>query len=174
MLRPLLALALALPLAATLAIQAPPNFAGTWVLDPSAGAAVGGRQGAVDTAGGGRGGGLGLGPSADSLVITQTADTLTVDEHRAAESARIVYRLDGKPASYALSAGRSAGAKVTASSRWQGNRLITTITLPASGTSESITYEESRWIESDGTMVIEVRRPGQPNMRRSVYRRKLT
>ena len=52
-----------------------PSFeAGNWTLDVARSSATGGGRGQVDTVGGGRGGGLGLGPSAESLDIRQTSE----------------------------------------------------------------------------------------------------
>jgi hypothetical protein len=92
-------------------------------------------------------------------------------EIRGETKTRVVYRLDGTRAQIRIGAGRSAGATATAVSRWQGNRLITTITVPATPEQGAITYEESRWIEPDHSGVVEIRRPGLTNDRRSVYRK---
>jgi hypothetical protein len=156
-----------------IAVVAPqrPSFAGKWALDVAASSSAGGGRGTVDTAGGGRGGGLGLGPSAEALIVGQTAGTLTIDERRGEATTRVVYRLDGANAEIRLGAGRSAGAAATAVSRWQGSRLITTITLPAAAGQDAVIYEESRWIEPDHSMVVEIRRPGLTNFRRSIYRK---
>jgi hypothetical protein len=147
-----------------------PSFAGEWTLDAGASSANGGGRGAVDTPGGGRGGGLGLGPSAESLDIRQTAESLSIEERRGRETARMIYRFD-RSESIVLPAGRSAGTEAIALSRWQGSRLVTTITLPASAVGGATRYEETRWLEQDGTMVVEIRRPGDPNLRRTVYKR---
>jgi hypothetical protein len=45
-----------------------PSFAGEWVTRRCAQLSHGGGRGAIDTPGGGRGGGLGLGPSADQCL----------------------------------------------------------------------------------------------------------
>jgi len=152
-------------------VEQRPNFTGTWTLDAAKSSAVGGGRGTVDTPGGGRGGGLGLGPAADSVTITQTTETLTIDERRGTATSRIVYRLDSTSGVNVLAAGRNAGAKASSLSRWQGSRLVTTVTVATSpDVKQAITYEETRWLEPDGTMVVETRRPGEPNQRRSVYR----
>jgi hypothetical protein len=147
-----------------------PSFAGAWALDVARSSSTGGGRGQVDTPGGGRGGGLGLGPSAESLDVRQTSDLLSIEERRGRETARIVYRFD-RSESIQLPAGQNAGAEASALSRWEGNRLVTTITLPATAVGGAMTYEETRWLEADGTMVVETRRPGEPNLRRTLYRR---
>lgn len=165
------ALAAAFAIAVVAVTPQPPSFIGKWQLDAAASTASGGGRGVVDTAGGGRGGGLGLGPSAEALIVGQTNSALTIDERRGEATTRVVYRLDGTKAEIRMGAGRSAGATATATSRWQGNRLVTTIALPAASGEDAITYEESRWIEPDGSMVVETRRPGLTNSRRAVYRK---
>ena len=147
-----------------------PSFHGEWTLDAARSSATGGGRGAVDTPGGGRGGGLGLGPSADSLRIIHTAESLQIEERRGAASSRIIYSFDRRD-EIALSAGRNAGTEAIVLSRWQGSRLVTTITLPASAVGGATTYEDTRWLETDGTMIVEVRRAGDPNLRRTVYQR---
>ena len=148
-----------------------PSFAGEWKLEPERSASTGGARGVVDTPGGGRGGGLGLGPSPDALVITQDAWLLRVDELRGRDKSSVTYRLDGMPEVRALSAGRNSGLRVTTISRWRDGRLITTFTLPASAEGGAVPYEETRWLEPDGGMVVETRRPDAPNTRRAVYRK---
>jgi hypothetical protein len=146
------------------------SFAGEWTLDGAGSSATGGGRGQVDTVGGGRGGGLGLGPSAEWLDVRQTSDLLNIEERRGHETARIIYRFD-RSESIVLPAGRNAGTEAIALSRWEGSRLVTTITLPATAVGGATTYEETRWLEADGSMVVEIRRPGDPNLRRTVYRR---
>jgi len=148
-----------------------PSFHGEWALDGARSSATGGGRGAVDTPGGGRGGGLGLGPSAESLRIFHTAESLQIEERRGAASSRIIYSFDRRD-EIALSVGRNAGTTATMFSRWQGSRVVTTITLPATAVGGATTYEETRWLETDGSMVVEVRRPGEPNLRRTVYLRR--
>jgi hypothetical protein len=155
---------------ALLAIQHP-ALTGTWTLDGDKTQAVGGGTGNRENAGGGRGGGLGLGVPAESLTIAQTKDRLIVDERRGTTTSRIVYRLDAGGVENVVAAGRNAGTKATYRSRWQGSRLVTTIDLGSSPAGVTLRYEEQRWLEPDGTMVIETRRPGEPNLRRIVYRR---
>jgi hypothetical protein len=143
------------------------NFAGTWTLDAAKSSSVGGGQGG----GRGTGGGLGLGASADRLVIRQDAKTLVVEEHRGSDTATITYALDGKPSTNALPAGRNAGRPATYSSHWDGETLVTTIDAPgAPGSTDRVQYRETRSLDRDGAMAIEVTIPGQENSRKVVYR----
>ena len=148
-----------------------PTFAGEWKLEPERSSSTGGGRGVVDTPGGGRGGGLGLGPSPDALLITQDTRLLRVEELRGRDKSSVAFRLDGMPEVRALSAGRNSGLRVTTTSRWRDGRLITTFTLPASAEGGAVTYEETRWLEPDGGMVVETRRRDAPNVRRALYRR---
>jgi hypothetical protein len=164
----LLALAVILALAAS---QAGVDFSGKWTIDRARSSATGGGRGAGGGApGGGQGGGLGLGPAPDALVITQSAQTLTIEEHRGGDVSRVIYRLDGKPTTNTIAAGRSTGGISNATSAWQNKRLVTTITYPLSATSkDTVVMEEVRSIDPDGSLVVETTIMGQPNRRRSVY-----
>lgn len=153
---------MALP--ATMA-QSKPGFAGTWKVDAAQSTGVGGGTGQRDNAGGGRGGGLGLGPSPERLVISEDATSVTIDEHRGAAVARIVLAFDGKPVARAIAAGRSAGATASTVSKWEKTRLTTTVAMPGN---PAVEYEEVRYLDL-GSLVVEIRQIGAPNMRRVVY-----
>src|SRR5262249_28025056 len=115
-----------------LLLQSPtkhPDFAGTWRIDDAVGSSVGGGQGGRSDKGG-RGGGLGIGPSADTLKITQTDATLIVEERRGDAKSQLTYRLDGKPVTNKIPAGRNAGQDESFVSVWDGATLVTTITMP--------------------------------------------
>jgi hypothetical protein len=167
------ALAVASVVFLTVAAQAPVDFSGTWIRDATRSSAVGGGRGAGGgSVGGGQGGGLGLGPAADRLVVTQSAQTLTIEEHRGDVVSRLVYRLDGGKATNAILAGRSAGASFTSTSAWKDGRLATTITYPTSAAgTDTVVMEETRSIDRDGFLVVETAIKGQPSLRRSVYAR---
>jgi hypothetical protein len=70
-------------------------------------------------------------------------------------------------------AGRGGGepVEITYTSKWEGNALVTTIVNPR-GTST-----EKRWIEADGTMVVETTRTGQdgtPTTSKQVFKKVTT
>ena len=156
----------------TVRAQSVPNFSGTWKIDPTRASAVGGGtgQGTGGNGGNGMGGGLGLGPPADTIVIVQTAASLTIDEHRGAGIAHLVYALDGKASRNAMPAGQSAGREAEYASVWNADRLMTTVSvLPTADRTNSTQYLETRYIEKDGSMVLEIRAVGQSNMRHVVY-----
>ena len=157
--------ALALALAVRLHAAAP-DFSGTWKIDPSQASSTGGGRGA----GRGTGGGLGLGPSADVVAIRQNATTLVVDETRGTATSRLTYALDGRATTNPVAAGRSAGATATYVSHWQGDRLVTTITGPGlPGSTAAVRYQEERYLDKDGALVVETTIPGQENARKAVY-----
>ena len=157
----------------TVAVQAPVDFSGTWIRDADRSSAVGGGRGAGGgNPAGGQGGGLGLGPAPDRLIVTQTPQTISIEEHRGDVVSRVVYRLDGSKSTNAIGAGRSAGGSSTSTSAWKDRRLVTAITYPMSANSAAtVMMEEIRSIDRDGFLVVETAIKGQPNIRRSVYAR---
>lgn len=157
----------------TVAVQAPVDLSGTWIRDAARSSAAGGGRGAGGgNPTGGQGGGLGLGAAPDKVVITQRAQSLSIEEHRGSAVSRVVYRLDGVKSTNAISAGRSAGASFTSTSVWKDGRLVTTITYPAGATgTDTVVMEEIRSIDRDGFLVVETTIKSQPNLRRTVYAR---
>jgi hypothetical protein len=148
-----------------------PDFSGTWILDTNRSSAIGGGTGGGG-GGGGRGGGIGLGPAADRLTITQDATTLTVEERRGASSSRLVYALDGRKMVNTIPAGRNAGAPATSIGRRDKGRFVMTISAPfAPGRAGSVEYREVWSLEPDGSLVIETTISGQPNVRKSAYKK---
>ena len=150
--------------------QAVPDLSGTWKVALDRASSVGGGGGAAGGPGGGRGGGLGLGPLADELTVRQTAATMTVVERRGTAKAEMSYALDGRTVKNVLPAGRSSGAPATYTSRWADGRLVTTIIgPPAPGSVTPTHYEETRYLDTDGSLVVETKWVGQPHSRRVVY-----
>lgn len=144
--------------------QAKPGFSGAWKVDAAQSTGVGGGTGQRENAGGGRGGGLGLGPSPDRLVINEDDASVTIEEHRGAAAAKVVLAFDGKPVARAITSGRSAGATASTVTRWEKSRLTTTVTMPGG----TVQYEELRYLDL-GSLIVEIRQIGAPNMRRVVY-----
>ena len=128
--------------------QTKPNFAGTWTLDMEKSVLPQGR-------GGGQGGGRQGGGAAQPLTITVDGSKMSVAQQRGENTVTTVYLLDGTVSKNTM-AGRQGGepTEVTYTSKWDGAKLVTTIVNPR-GTST-----ESRWIEADGTMVVETTRTG--------------
>jgi hypothetical protein len=143
---------LAVLFTAGLAAQAKPDFSGTWTLDPEKSVMGGGRQGGG--AGGGRQGGMGNAP----LTITVDGQKLSISRTmgQSGNTVTTVYMLDGT-ASKNSQPGRQGGepVEIVYTSKWEGAKLVTTIVNPR-GTST-----ETRWIDADGTMVVETTRTGQ-------------
>lgn len=148
-----------------------PDFSGTWRQDTAQTASVGGGRGSRENAGGGRGGGLGLGPAATELVITQNATMLTVIERRDTTTNRIVYSLTEASQQNALPAGRNAGVTANYTSAWKSQRLETRVIIPAAAGRERLEYIETRFLDGDGSLVVETTTPAGTNTRHLVYRR---
>lgn len=145
--RAIISAALAVAFVAGVSAQGKPNFAGTWQLDPEKSTQMGGRQGG----GGGRQGGT---PA--PLTIAVDGQKMSITQTFGENSRTTVYMLDGTVSKNTMP-GRQGGepTEVTYTSKWEGNALVTTIVNPR-GTST-----EKRWIEADGTMVVETTRTGQ-------------
>ena len=163
--RAILSAALAVAFVAGVAAQAKPDFSGTWTLDPEK-SVMGGRQGGGQ--GGGRQGGMGAG---QPLTITVEGQKMSISRAmgQSGNTVTTVYMLDGTEAKN-TQMGRQGGepTEVIYKSKWEGNALVTTITNPR-GTST-----EKRWIEADGTMVVETTRTGQdgtPVVTKLVYKK---
>jgi hypothetical protein len=161
-----LIVALTLGAAATGAAQQP-DFSSTWNLDrdasefPQPGAFRGGGGGrggfGGGRGGGGRGfggpGGGGLGGAAESLVITQTGEALTIDQWSARGARTLHYRLDGQP-----STNPGPRGDVTTTSRWDGALIVTEGSRQVSTPRGefSIDLVERRSLSADGrTMTVE-------------------
>ena len=152
--------------------QAVPDLSGTWSRDPSRSTATGGGNGQRDVEGGGRGGGLGLGPPPDQLVIAQTADRLVITERLGEASSTFTYALNGERTTNRVSRGRNSGGTAAYVTSRRGARFETTVQVPpVRGRGRAATYKEVRYLDADGSLVVEITRTGSPNKRTLVYRR---
>jgi hypothetical protein len=140
-----------------------PDFSGEWEMDVDrTRAANQARRGGGATMGAGAMGAstaarTGGPPSVNAVRITQTTTTLTIERVAGQVWPKTVYRLDG-----AESTNVNGSSTQKLRSRWDGPRLVT------EGTSEtkfsdgsgsmSSTVKEVRWIDKDGTLVVETTR----------------
>lgn len=153
--------------------QARPDFSGTWELDlPRTQAENRARSGAATNGGGGGGaGGMSTmspggvsnagAPVATVVTVSQTVTALTIDRVSGQVFAKTNYRLDGVEAVTVIDT-----MTRKQKSRWDGNKLISegtgeTVLSDGSGSVKS-TFKEVRWIDKDGTMVVESTRAVQP------------
>jgi hypothetical protein len=150
--------------------QTRPDFSGTWELDlPRTQAENRARSGA--TGGGGAGGGMSSmspggastagAPAATVIKISQTASALTIDRVSGQIFAKTNFKLDGTEAVTVID-----NMTRKQKSRWEGNKLVSegtgeTVISDGSGSVKS-TFKELRWIDKDGTMVVETTRAVQP------------
>ena len=123
--------------------QTKPNFAGSWTLDA--------EKSTMPQGGGNR--------AMNPAPFTITVDGARMSIARPGQGGNVqttVYLLDGTVSKNTM-AGRQGGepVEITYTSKWEGAKLVTTIVNPR-GTST-----ESRWIEADGSMVVETTRTGQ-------------
>ena len=128
------------------AAQTKPNFAGTWTLDAEKSVMP---QGGGQRQGGGN-------PAPLTIVVEGPKMSISRTMGQSGNVQTTVYMLDGT-VSKNTQMGRQGGepVEITYTSKWDGAKLVTTIVNPR-GTST-----ETRWIEADGTMVVETVRTGQ-------------
>jgi hypothetical protein len=144
---------LAVLFTAGLMAQARPDFSGTWTLDPDKSVMPQGRGAGQ---GGGRQGGMGGGP----LTITVEGQKMSISRTagQSGNTITTVYMLDGTDSKNQVTMGRGGEGgpvEVVYKSKWDGNKLVTTITNQMGSSTET------RWIDADGTMVVETTRTNQ-------------
>lgn len=139
------------------AAQTKPNFAGTWTIDAEKSTMPqGNRQG-------------GGNPAPITIVVEGSKMSISRTMGQSGNTTTTVYMLDGT-VSKNTQQGRQGGepVEITYTSKWEGAKLVTTIVNPRGTTTES------RWIEADGTMVVETTRTGQdgtPVTAKMVYKK---
>ena len=122
--------------------QTKPNFTGTWTLDAEKSTMPqGNRQG-------------GGNPAPLTIVVEGSKMSISRTMGQSGNTMTTVYMLDGTVAKNTMARGQGDPVEITYTSKWDGAKLVTTIANPR-GTST-----ESRWIEADGTMVVETTRTG--------------
>lgn len=155
--------------------QSRPDFSGTWEMDAERtraenqkrpGAGTGGGMSTMSGGGGGgsmsmsSGGGANA-PASTVVRITQTAAALTIERVSGQVWEKVVHALDGTE-----SVNVNGRTTMKLKSRWDGARLISegsNVTELADGAGRFTgTIKEVRWIEKDGTMVIESTRVTNP------------
>jgi hypothetical protein len=178
--------------AASVFAQEKPHFSGRWTLAQStqsqdAGRGRSGARGGFGSGGGlfggGRGGssggkgGLGGGQEgrggsgpAQTLVIKQDAETLTIEGATGQGTQTNTYKLDGSE-----SVNSTQRGQIKSKASWDGNKLVITSTGTVSMMGKWMTIEtkEILWLDTDGTMVIETTRSagGRSVDSRAVYRK---
>jgi hypothetical protein len=166
----ILATAISLALASAASAQSKPDFSGTWTMDAAHSSSAGGGRGGARGAGGGMGGGLGMGPPPAELRIKQDAKSLKIDQ-KGAPVSTLVYRLDGVEAKGKWPAPGGATRPATFRSEWKDGRLVTMI-VTKSAKGEAVSFQDVRYIDSEGFLIAEISISGQENLRRTAYKRK--
>jgi TonB family protein len=126
--------------------------------------------------GSGMGGGVGIGPVPVTLTITQDKDRARITRPWQNKSETLTYRLDGKPSkSRVRSMGGAVGdAEVIFESRWDGPKLVTTMTWRSPVGLQQRT--ETMAVEGE-ILTVQITRPalaagGEPTVRTAYYMRK--
>ena len=138
--------------AATVSAQGT-DFSGTWNLDRDSSELPQGRGGG-GRGGGGRGGRGRL--MAETLVITQTAASVTVEQQSDGQSRSIEYALDGSETTV-----QQGNGTLTVSASWDGATLVTegTQSIETGRGNFTLDLTERRTLSSDGrTLTIETTR----------------
>lgn len=148
--------------------QGRPNFSGTWELDLERTRAENQARSGTAALGGGGGGTMSFSgtsqagaPAVTVVKITQTPALITIDRVSGQIFAKTNYRLDGGEAVTVIDA-----MTRKQKSRWEGTKLVSegtgeTVLSDGSGSVKS-TFKEVRWLDKDGTMVVESTRAVQP------------
>jgi hypothetical protein len=138
---------------ATIAFAQKPDFSGTWTPDTSA---------APAPPAGGRGGGMG-GP----MTVTQTADTLTVEQTRGENKIVSTYKLDGTASENKMT-GRGGEVVTKSTAKWDGNKLVISTERP--GQDGAPMTSTQTWSLEGGNLTIE--RPGRDGaVNKTVYKK---
>ena len=151
------------------------DFSGTWNLDRDSSELPQGRGGGGRGGGGRRGGGGGRagrgGLMAETLVISQNATSITVEQQSGDQSRTIEYALDGSETTVEVGNGT-----LTVSASWDGAVLVTegTQSIETGRGNFSFDITERRTLSSDGqTLTLETTRvtPRGDQAFRLVYRK---
>ena len=126
------------------------DFSGTWSLDRDSselpqGRGRGGRGGGGGGRGGGRGGRLGL--IADTIVVSQTATHVTIEQQSGGQSQTVEYALDGSETTVEVGNGT-----LTVTATWDGGTLVTegTQSIETGRGNFTLDITERRTLSSDG------------------------
>jgi hypothetical protein len=147
-----------------------PDVSGAWLLDPTRSTETGNGPGRGSGGGDGDGGGLSLGPLPDALTIRQTPDMLPVEERLGSGIAFVSYGLNGSATTNLIPRGRNAGRTSTAVTYWKGDRLVTLVFVPVLlAPAGQASYEEVRYLDADGSLVVLTTLPQRDRPRIAVY-----
>ena len=150
--------------------QARPDFSGTWELDlertraenqARSGTAPSGGGGTMSFSGTSQGTAQAGAAAVTAVKIMQTSASMTIDRLSGQIFAKTNFKFDGTEAVTVIDAMTRKQR-----SRWEGNKLVSdgtgeTVLSDGTGSIKS-TFKEVRWIDKDGTMVVETTRAVQP------------
>jgi hypothetical protein len=114
-----------------------------------------------------------MGPSADTLVISQTNAVVTIEERFGSIRNTLTYPVDGKTVTNRVGAGRGeGGAPVSFTSRWKDDYLLATFSVEIPGAAARRYEQKITLDKSDkNLLVIETKELGTTNSRKVVYRK---
>jgi hypothetical protein len=134
---------------ATMAFAQKPDFSGTWTIDPASAPAP--------PAGGQAGGGV-RSMAGGPMVVTQTADTLTVE--RVAGESKIVstYKLNGTESINKRTMGQMGEVEIKSKAKFDGAKLTISTQQPGRDGGAPVEMTET-WSLEGGNLVIESTNP---------------
>ena len=137
---------------ATMAFAQKPDFSGTWTMDPASVPAP------PAGAGGGQAGGAVRSMASGPMVVTQTADTLTVE--RVAGESKIVstYKLNGTESINKRTMGQMGEVEIKSKAKFDGAKLTISTQQPGRDGGAPVEMTET-WSLEGGNLVIESTNP---------------
>jgi hypothetical protein len=145
-----------------------PDFSGTWTY-------LSGHSPVSEGRGNGPDGQLQTGISPIELTISQSDDILRIEEHRFRPGPVLVtmeYGLKGQSTTgeFAIEPLRPVAPSV-ARSKWEHNKLVSTIDVTVPGESDARHYIETHSIDTDGQLAVRIQRAGTPDSVTRFYRK---
>lgn len=147
-----------------------PDFSGTWTI----GTASGPTPGSYEGHGNSPAGQLLVGTTPIKLVISWDGDKLRIEEHRqiVVPLNSVEYGLNGQPikSQFVVEPPRDA-ASCEVTSKWEENKLVSTIDVFVPGESAPRHYTETISIHPNGDLAVRIQRIGSADARTLLYRK---
>jgi hypothetical protein len=149
-----------------------PDFSGTWNLGT---ANPGGRSGEIEGLGNSPAGQLHVGVTAYTLVISQSADKVRIEEHRQPFASPPVntleYALHGEPVKNLMVIESIRNAPSRTTTTWNQTGLVSNIDVFVTGESNPRQYMETISIRPNGDLAVRIQRVGTADSRTLLYRK---
>ena len=135
-------------LTATALAAEPPDFSGTWVMNPQKGENLGMAAAVQQT-----------------LVVTQTAEWLKQDFTNVFQGSTTTREVQYDLSGASVTNYAAMGDESDTVARWDGDNLVTTWSSEGAIAGTKVVRTETRWLSDDGdTMSVETGRDNRPSM----------